>query len=233
LSTTNFESRSLLNKPPNLSDSQPAARKLDRRVSRTRRQLREALFNLILEKGYDAATVEEITARADVGRTTFYLHYHDKEDLLMESIGELVDDLIEHMARIPLGEWKLESGNPDSAPSPAIALPFQHVASNARLYRIVLRGEGTYSVSRRLREIIAQASAEMIRVLLGIDKLGEINSQVPMDVFINYLAGAWLGLITWWLENEMPYPAEHIAGMFQRMVVQGAPEALGFPSSST
>jgi hypothetical protein len=54
-----------------------------------------------------------------------------------------------------------------------------------------------------------------------------------MDVFINYLAGAWLGLITWWLENEMPYPAEHIAGMFQRMVVQGAPEALGFPSSST
>jgi AcrR family transcriptional regulator len=112
-----------------LSDNPPAGRKLDRRVSRTRRQLREALFNLILEKGYDATTVEEITARADVGRTTFYLHYHDKEDLLMESIGELVDDLIEQMARIPLGEWKLESGEAGSAPSPAIVLPLYCAAT--------------------------------------------------------------------------------------------------------
>ena len=205
-------------------------RKVDRRVNRTRRQLREALFNLILEKGYDAVTVEEITVRADVGRTTFYLHYHDKEDLLMESIGELVDDLIEQMARFPMEEWKLEHGSAGSAPSPAIVLPFQHVASNARLYLIVLRGDGTYSVSRRLREIIVQASAEMARVLLAKDELGALNSQVPMDVFMNYIAGAWLGLITWWLENDMPYPAEQIAGMFQRMVVQGAPEALGIPS---
>jgi hypothetical protein len=70
----------------------------------------------------------------------------------------------------------------------------------------------------------------MIRVLLDRDNLGELNSQVPMEVFMNYIAGAWLGLITWWLENEMPYPAERIAGMFQRMVVQGAPEALGIVS---
>ena len=218
-----------MNKSPNMSDNPVAERKLDRRVSRTRRQLREALFTLILEKGYDAVTIEEITARADIGRTTFYLHYRDKEDLLMESIGELVDDLIEQMARIPLAEWNLESGGAGEAPSPAIVLPFQHVASNARLYQIVLRGDGTYSVSRRLREIIVQASAEMIRVLLERDKLAELNLQVPMEVFMNYIAGAWLGLITWWLENEMPLPAEQIAGMFQRMVVQGAPEALGLP----
>jgi AcrR family transcriptional regulator len=212
-----------------MSDNHLAGRKLDRRVSRTRRQLREALFTLILEKGYDAVTVEEITARADVGRTTFYLHYRDKEDLLMESIGELVDDLIEQMARLPLVEWKLERSGSGEMPSPAIVLPFQHVANNARLYQIVLRGDGTYSVSRRLREIIVQASAEMIRVLLNQDKLGDLNLQVPIEVFMNYIAGAWLGLITWWLENEMPFPAEQIAGMFQRMVVQGAPEALGFP----
>ena len=219
-----------MNKTLIVSDNHPVGRKLDRRVSRTRRQLREALFTLILEKGYDAVTVEEITARADVGRTTFYLHYHDKEDLLMESIGELVDDLIEQMARLPLVEWKLEGGAAGGVPSPAIVLPFQHVASNTRLYRIVLRGDGTYSVSRRLREIIVQACVEMIRVLLERDKLMELNPQVPMDVFMNYLAGAWLGLITWWLENEMPFPAEQIAGMFQRMVMCGAPDVLGVGS---
>lgn len=227
MSTTNSEKRLLLNKSSHMSDNPKAERKIDRRVNRTRRQLREALFTLILEKGYDAVTVEEVTSRANVGRTTFYLHYSDKEDLLMESIGELVDDLIEQMARIPLGEWNLENEGANSLPSPAIVLPFHHVASNARLYRIVLRGDGTYSVSRRLREIIIQASAEMIRVLLERYNLRELNSQVPMEVFMNYIAGAWLGLITWWLENDLPYPAEQIAGMFQRMVVQGAPEALG------
>lgn len=50
-------------------------KQLDRRVRRTRRALQDSLTSLILEKGYDAVTVEDITDRADLGRTTFYLHY--------------------------------------------------------------------------------------------------------------------------------------------------------------
>ena len=210
-----------------MSKSNQTERKVDRRVSRTRRLLRDALFALILEKGFDAVTVEEITNRADLGRTTFYLHYRDKEDLLMESIGELVDDLIEQMARLPVEEWRLETGDANFTPSPAILLPFQHVADNARLYRVILRGEGTYSVSRRLREIIVQASDEMLRVLLEKERLAAMHPQVPMEVFLNFLAGSWIGLITWWLENEMPYPPEQMAMMFQKMVLRGAGEVLG------
>ena len=210
-----------------MSKSNQTERKVDRRVSRTRRLLRDALFALILEKGFDAVTVEEITNRADLGRTTFYLHYRDKEDLLMESIGELVDDLIEQMARLPVEEWRLETGDANFTPSPAILLPFQHVADNARLYRVILRGEGTYSVSRRLREIIVQASDEMLRVLLEKERLSAMHPQVPMDVFLNFLAGSWIGLITWWLENEMPYPPDQMAMMFQKMILRGAGEVLG------
>lgn len=58
-------------------------KQLDRRVRRTRRALQDSLTSLILEKGYDAVTVEDITDRADLGRTTFYLHYKDKEELLI------------------------------------------------------------------------------------------------------------------------------------------------------
>ena len=69
-----------------MSNYEQAYRKMksnkpDRRVNRTRRLLREALLALIMEEGYDAVTIEEITDRADLGRTTFYLHYRDKEDL--------------------------------------------------------------------------------------------------------------------------------------------------------
>jgi AcrR family transcriptional regulator len=224
LSTTNSVERSLLNNFRQSSKSDREGRKIDRRVSRTRRALRDAFFALILEKGYEAVTVEEITNRADLGRTTFYLHYRDKEDLLMESIGGLVDDLVEQMSQLPLGEWKADTTS--GHPSPALALPFQHVAHNARLYRIILRGEGTYSVTRRLREIIVQASGEMIQVFLQKERLA-INPQVPMEVFLYYLAGSWLGLITWWLENEMPYSPEQMALMFQKVFMRGAREVLG------
>lgn len=213
-----------------MSAARLAEKRPDRRVSRTRRQLRDALFTLILEKGYDAVTVEEITERADLGRTTFYLHYHDKEDLLVESIGELVDDLVEQMAQVPLIDWQLAALD-NGQVSPALVLPFQHVAHNARLYRIVLRGAGPYSMNQRLRQIIIQASQKMFGVLLEEDQLAALNPQVPLQVFMNYIAGAWEGLITWWLENEMPCSADEIALMFQRLIMQGAPEVLGIPKS--
>jgi AcrR family transcriptional regulator len=210
-----------------MSNTASNERKVDRRINRTRRLLRESLFALILEKGFDAVTIEEITQRADLGRTTFYLHYRDKEDLLMESIGELVEDLIAQMSNLPPERWRREDGTFSQYPSPALVLPFQHVTQNARLYRIILRGEGSYTVSRRLREIIVQASEAMIHVLLEKEWLASLNPQVPMDVFLNFLAGAWLGLVTWWLENDMPYPEEQMALMFQKMILYGAAEVLG------
>jgi AcrR family transcriptional regulator len=227
LSTTNPAKRPLLNNQPELSTTALAERKEDRRVTRTRRLLREALFSLILEKGFDAVTIEEITQRADLGRTTFYLHYRDKEDLLMESIGELVEDLISQMSHLPPERWRLEDGSFSHMPSPAITLPFQHVTKNANLYRIILRGEGSYTVSRRLRAIIVQACETMIQVLLKKEQLAALNPQAPMEIILNFLAGAWLGLVTWWLENDMPYTEEEMALMFQKLILYGTAEVLG------
>ncbi len=227
MSTTNPAKRPLLNNSPEVSTTAPGEKKEDRRVSRTRRLLREALFALILEKGFDAVTIEEITQRADLGRTTFYLHYRDKEDLLMESIGELVDDLVTQMSHLPPERWRLEDGSFTHLPSPAITLPFQHVTKNASLYRIILRGEGSYTVSRRLRAIIVQACETMIQVLLKKEQLAVLNPQAPMEVILNFLAGAWLGLVTWWLENDMPYTEEEMALMFQKLIMYGTAEVLG------
>lgn len=210
-----------------MSSKPSLARKTDRRISRTRRQLRDALFALILEKGFDAVTIEEITNRADLGRTTFYLHYRDKEDLLMESISELADDLVEQMARLPPETWKFDNNATHPAPSPAIVLPFRHVANHAQLYRIILRGEGSYTISRRLREIIVQTCAAMLGVLFPNDQLAALKPQVPMEVFLHYVAGSWLGLITWWLEHDMPYNEVEMALMFQKLIRLGAAEVLG------
>src|ERR1044071_6290760 len=71
--------------------------KIDRRAGRTERSLREALIALILEKRYDAITVQNIIDRADVGRSTFYAHYRDKEDLLLSDWEGLLDRFVQRI----------------------------------------------------------------------------------------------------------------------------------------
>ena len=63
--------------------------KPDRRIGKTRKALKEALTDLILERGYEAVTVQEVISRADVGRSTFYAHFVDKDALLMAILADL------------------------------------------------------------------------------------------------------------------------------------------------
>ena len=68
---------------------------LDRRVVRTRKLLQDALFELILRNGYESIRVQDITDEANLGRATFYVHYKDKEDLLLASIESCRQELLE------------------------------------------------------------------------------------------------------------------------------------------
>jgi hypothetical protein len=100
------------------------------------------------------------------------------------------------------------------------------VERNADLYRIILRGEGTYSATSRLRAIIIQAAAELIRIFVDREN-ARVHPQVPMEVFLNYLAGTWLALIGWWLESDMPYTPDEMSIMFQKIFLHGGLEVLG------
>lgn len=201
--------------------------KIDRRVSRTRRNLQEAMFALILEKGYDSVTVEEITSRADVGRTTFYLHYRDKEDLLVQTVSDVVDDLVNQLARYPVEDLRHRT---DAELGwillPVISLAFQHVEQNADLYRILLRGEGSYNSLQRLRQILRDAIESLIQHFTARQNQ-LLSPQVPLDVFLSSLAGAWIGLLAWWIEKDMPYTSEQMAVMYQRMFMRSTLEVLG------
>ncbi len=194
--------------------------KSDRRIQRTRRQLREALLALILEKGYDAVTIEEITDRADLGRTTFYLHYRDKEELLLESIEALSEDLRAQIDRMPMAEWDFTT---DQQP---ILLVFSHAAENANLYRIILHGEGATRAEQGMRSLIARIVLDTLTVRVPREGL-RIEPSLPPEVFANYFAGALMGFITWWLEQGMPYTPEQMASMFRRLLFSGAFDALG------
>ncbi len=196
----------------------------DRRVNRTRRQLREALTALILEKGYDAVTIEDITERADLGRTTFYLHYRAKEELLLESIGATAQELYEQVnAQISL----ITPRTPQTALD-AITQIFQHAAHNSTLYQIIFKGGAASKVQHFIHEFLSEASKPYFEPIY----LSEDQAIIPPEVLTNYFSAALLGFITWWLESSQPYTAEQAAEYFTVMFFAGIRNLRGTPGSA-
>lgn len=195
--------------------------KTDRRVLRTRVALRDAFLTLIREKGYDAITVEEITQRAGLGRATFYLHYKDKEDLLLDQLNALAQNRVQLLAEIPISGWDIKT-NPPYLP---ILLVFQNAAENASLYRVVLHSEGSVRITARLRDIIRSA-LETIQVQGGEGGFS-LSTTVPLEFLAAYLAGALVGAISWWLDQDGSYDAVEMTRTFQLMFFPGAAQMFG------
>ena len=194
---------------------------LDRRVRRTRRRLHDALIQLILEKGYDNVTIHEITEQADLSRATFYLHYKTKDELLASSLEEMFDELMESVQELML-KRQLDTSYDGDAPS----LPaFKHVAEYSDLYKSLLGEKGVSSVINRILNYIARIGAKQYRLI--IDGQDEDELPVPIEVTARYMAGAMFSMVSWWIEQDMPYSPEDMAKHFDTMTVPAVMTALG------
>lgn len=202
--------------------------KIDRRVRRTRKALREAMQVLMTEKGYDQVTIEELTEKADIGRTTFYLHYSAKQDLLLEQFDELLGQLVNQLTRIPLSSWTQQGQvlPAEDPPGRPICMVFNHAAENEELYSIVLHGEGVDQASQRLQEMMTKAVTGYFDSKIG-DKKEQLTLDFPVDLFGNYFAGALLAMIKWWLDQGRPYTPEEMESIFFQMFLPGASQVIG------
>jgi AcrR family transcriptional regulator len=196
--------------------------KLDRRVRRTRRRLRDALIQLILKKGYDKVTIQDITDTADLSRATFYLHYNDKDELLAGSLEEMFDELMVSVKDImQRRKLELSDSNPPSLPA------FQHVADYAELYKSLLGDSGVSSVINRIIGYIARVTEEQFRLLVTEEE--EKTLPVPIPVSARHLAGALYSMVSWWIESDMPYPPEEMARIFHQLTAPSILSAIGRP----
>lgn len=181
--------------------------KVDRRVRRSRRLLRDALFSLILEKEYPAITIKEITERADVAYITFFRHYDDIDELLMEGLGKLLAEL---QSRIEKAAQEAQEDPQDVMEGRVI---FEHVQEQSDLYTILLKSQGAHQIRKRVRDKIASLYRTTCR------PLQEDQGIVPGDVAANHIATSILALIEWWLEHDMDYPVERMAQIYYRLIL--------------
>lgn len=213
----------------------PKKNKTDRRIQRTRQALRIALLELIKEKGYDTISVEEITRQANLGRATFYLHYKDKEDLLVDEFNEIVNERARVISEIPFSAWLPDLENPtetESKPALPLLMAFQHVANHADLYHVLLKNEKSDRILERIRKIIAQSITGFMQAKVNNDPI-PILFEVPIDLLAAYFSGALLSSVDWWFEQNLSHSPEEMARMFQRLFFPGARKILGASNSET
>jgi AcrR family transcriptional regulator len=198
--------------------------KLDRRVARTRHALRDALMALIVERGFDNITLQDITDRANVSRPTFYLHYANKEELLFKSMKEIYDSLAtSNRGKQPETSEGFSEAFHELCASEAS--DFQHVEDHAAFYRAVLSEHGVPSFTKQVHEYLANTMQQD-----WLAKIGDLTAntrRVPINFMANYLAGAEIGVIRWWLSQEPRCTPEQMARMMYYMSAFGFWWALG------
>ncbi len=189
-------------------------KKTDRRVLRTRKQLSEAILALILERSYESITIQDITERADLNRATFYLHYGSKEDLLVDSLETHFDALVQLLESEAHGQPPWD--NPLH-----MQRVFEYVAENQVLFRTLLSQQGLgYVTSSVIRYIAVYNERQMAQAQVTTDPL-------PASMISWHVAGSLFALISWWLENEMPYSPAFMARSLFQLCTVGTYSAMG------
>lgn len=191
--------------------------KTDRRVERTRELLQKTMIELIHEHGYAAITIQDIVDRANIGRTTFYLHYTSKDDLFMGCHEAIVSDF--HLGPVHL--LSREELLSSEAPLGMISA-FRHLEEARTLMYPIFHGKDSLLILQRIRDQSAQDIEASLRAAFA-----EADSTIPLDVLANYLARARIALVQWWLEKRQPHTLENMAQMFHRLQRAAICDAFG------
>lgn len=187
--------------------------KVDPRVRRTRRMLRDALVSLILEKDYASISIKEITGRAEVAYITFYRHFESLDLLLMEVLDEGLAELMNHIEI-------LAKQSETSALETEGRLIFEYIEQKADLFRILLKSQ---SVTRVRKKVIRNIAAIFQKSCIPLARSG---SQVAIAITSNHIATSLLALIEWWLENNMkPAPAQ-MGKVYKSLIIDSTVGAL-------
>jgi AcrR family transcriptional regulator len=169
-------------------------RPTDRRVLRTRAALRNALVSLIVEVGWEAIGIRDVCQRAGVGRSTFYTHFADNEELLLSGFDDLRRVL-------------RNSRDPGRIFGFTRAL-LDHVEENKRMFRALVGKRASQVAQRRMLQLVADLMRDDLTTLLPPERL---------EPTVHYFAGALVEVIVWWVDSRNSTPRHELDGLFHQL----------------
>jgi AcrR family transcriptional regulator len=178
---------------------------IDRRSVRTRNALRQALMALLAERGWDEIAVQDLCERADVGRSTFYSHYPNKDALLKGGLEDL-QAALERQARA-----SSHMATSDGAPAEGFGFApglIDHAMEQRAVFRGLIGRRSGYAVQQRFREMVIRLISQ---------ELPAASGSLPRQVVARCMAAAFVELLSWWVEQRTPMPAAELAALFNEL----------------
>ena len=183
---------------------------IDRRVARTRAMLHQTLMSLIVKQGYEAITIRDICDAANVGRSTFYAHYRSKDDLMRSGL--------ENLRRVLVDRQRDALATPEDIRHRSLDFSltlFEHARDHIDLHRGLVGG-GAVALG-----IIRQILSDLVRDELAATVDKKSADAIPREFVVQYVVGAYMAVLTWWLDGGAKLPPHRIDAMFRHLVTEG------------
>jgi len=188
-------------------NSKAPRQKRKQRIERTREVLGDALVGLIHEKPFEEITVQDVLDRAGVGRSTFYVHFRDKNDLFLTD----VDEFFEQMATL------LQRREDSSNRVAPVRELFAHLADVRTFYSALV-------ASGRIHDVLELAQGNLARgIAQRLDDRFQA-SRIPAEqrtAIAQAFAGALLSMLTWWIDHGTPGSPEQMDELYHSLVWAG------------
>jgi AcrR family transcriptional regulator len=180
--------------------------KPDRRIVKTRTAIFEALSDLLHEKKYANITIQEIIDRANVGRTTFYQHFPDKDALLMNSIESVFESLSQHLSSQAPAQH-------ESRLIPVVEI-FTHIKENSRLINGILLSDSGDLLFDKFKSYWGKKIEPFLLAHLPKAK----QPKVPIEIINNHITTTLIELLRWWMQQGEQYTAQQMEQYFFALV---------------
>jgi AcrR family transcriptional regulator len=181
----------------------------DRRVRRTHELLRGALVTLIKEKGYDRTTVQDILDEADVGRSTFYSHFRDKEDLLVSGFSDIREAMLAEKNAV------VDEAQRGVFLQPLLVI-LEHVERHRHLRKPVAGSGASEVVVRTLRDSAESLLRDHFRL-----HFPKTTDDLRLEASIQFATGSFMSLLGWWFDHDIDLTASQVHAMFKQLASQG------------
>lgn len=175
--------------------------RVDLRIIRTRKLIKDALIDLLQEMDINKVTVNRIAERATINRVTFYLHYKDIQDMLEKMAEEMAED-IERIIKRPITNEESD----DNIKWMRLENLLEYIAENGKFYKVVLGSRRTPIFTERLLKVLTEIIREKTTNFSSITP-----NDIQKDIAIWYGSSALIGTISAWLRNDMPYTPQYLA----------------------
>lgn len=202
---------------PTSAASTPAtttAAERDPRIARSRAALREAFITLVEERGIDGFSVGDLCTNASLNRGTFYNHFRDKESLLASFEDEVIEGLGGVLAKfqnIKLRE--LAACSLTHRPLPMLVELYDYLREEGPFLHAMLGPGGDARFGMRLREAVC---GRFVRSLLH--ERYQNDPSAFTRYYISFYSGAYLGVISEWIDSGMTETSEEMALISMRLL---------------